>query len=388
MLPFETLITYPGVSNLRWGELLFDLQPKTKMEDLYDREKELKEFQNAVNLGERLVLLLGIRRLGKSSLLNVALSEFGMPYAKIDIRSLYFTHGSIPQEILARKILSSLLSTISTRKSLGLRLEKALNSIRGLRVSGLHVEFERKPDLAEILEKIDSWAEKEGIRTIIAFDEAQYLRLSGIQYDGLIAYSVDNLSSLTFVLTGSEVGMLHDFLGLENPKKPLFGRYAREIILERFSREQSVDFLRRGFEEVETAVDDSEIEHAVERLDGIVGWLTMYGYLRGIRKLSEKEALEELFQRARALIGQELSILLGYSRRYGLILRAVAMGNRTWSIIKEYVEFRGGPINDAKFSNLLKNLVKYGYLEKLGNEYSIPDPVVCEVVRELQLTPR
>ncbi|WP_297523382.1 ATP-binding protein, partial [Thermococcus sp.] len=230
--------------------MLFDLQPKTRREDLYDRENGLREFQSAVNLGENLILLLGIRRLGKSSLLNVALAESGMPYAKIDVRSLYFTHGSIPQEILARKILDSLLSTVSARKSLRLRLEKALSSIRGLRVSGLSVEFERKPDLAEILEKVSSWAENENLRAIIAFDEAQYLRLSGIRYDGLIAYAVDNLPGITFVLTGSEVGVLHDFLGREDPKKPLFGRYAREIVLQRFRREESVDFLRRGFEEV------------------------------------------------------------------------------------------------------------------------------------------
>ncbi|WP_297499331.1 hypothetical protein [Thermococcus sp.] len=82
------------------------------------------------------------------------------------------------------------------------------------------MEFDRKPDLAEILEKISSWAENEGIRVIIAFDEAQYLRFSGIRYDSLIAYAVDNLPGITFALTGSEVGMLHDFLGLEDPKNP------------------------------------------------------------------------------------------------------------------------------------------------------------------------
>ncbi len=367
--------------------MLFDLQPKTRREDLYDRENGLREFQSAVNLGENLILLLGIRRLGKSSLLNVALAESGMPYAKIDVRSLYFTHGSIPQEILARKILDSLLSTVSARKSLRLRLEKALSSIRGLRVSGLSVEFERKPDLAEILEKVSSWAENENLRAIIAFDEAQYLRLSGIRYDGLIAYAVDNLPGITFVLTGSEVGVLHDFLGREDPKKPLFGRYAREIVLQRFRREESVDFLRRGFEEVGIEPGMQEIEEAVERLDGIVGWLTMYGYLRGIRKLPHVQAMDELFNMAEKLIREELSSLIQNSRRYGVILKAVAMGNVRWSTIKEYVEFKMGPINDAKFSILLKNLLKYGYLEKRGNEYAIPDPVVKEVVKNLQLAP-
>ncbi|WP_335755230.1 AAA family ATPase [Thermococcus siculi] len=355
---------------------------------MYDRERELQEFQSAIDLGERMVLLLGIRRLGKSSLLNVALTESGMPYAKIDVRSLYFTHGSIPQEILARRILGSLLSTISSSKALRLRLEKVLSSVKGLKISGFQVEFESRPDLAEILEKINLWAEKEGTRAILAFDEAQYLRLSGIQYDGLIAYAVDNLPNLTFVLTGSEIGTLHDFLGLENPKKPLFGRYAGEIVLERFGRDESINFLQKGFGELGMAVDELEIERAVDRLDGIVGWLTMYGYLRGVRKLSENEALEELFNRAQALVREELSTLLAYSRRYGIILRAVAMGNETWSTIKEYVEFKGGPINDAKFSNLLNNLVKYGYLEKKGRKYILPDPVVQEAIRGLQLTLR
>ncbi len=365
--------------------MLFDLQPKTRREDLYDREAELQEFRDALNLGERLILLLGLRRLGKSSLLNVSLNESGMPYAKIDVRSLYFTHGSIPQEILAKKLLDSLLSTVSSRRAIRLRLEKALESVRGIRLSGLHVEFERKPDLAEILERINSWAEKEGLRVIIAFDEAQYLRLSGIQYDGLIAYAVDNLPALTFALTGSEVGMLYDFLGLENPKKPLFGRYAREITLNRFSREQSVDFLSKGFEEIRVEVHKGELERVVDRLDGITGWLTTYGYLRGVRGLSERDALEELFQRAQALVMEELSSLLSYSRRYGLILKAVALGNESWSDIKEYVEFKGGRINDAKFSLLLKNLTKYGYLTKTGRSYAIPDPVVQEVVRKLSL---
>ncbi|ASJ05164.1 AAA family ATPase [Thermococcus barossii] len=367
--------------------MLFDLQPKTRREDLYDREEKLREFEDALHLGEKLVLILGIRRLGKSSLLNVALSESNLPHAKIDVRSLYFTHGSIPQEMLAKRILGSLISSLPPSGKLRLGMIEALSSIKGLRLSGVHVEFEKKPDLAEILERINSWAESEEKRVVIAFDEAQYLRLSGVQYDGLIAYAVDNLPALTFVLTGSEVGMLHDFLGLDNPKKPLFGRYAREITLERFSREQSIDFLERGFRELGIDVSPPELERAVDRLDGIVGWLSMYGYLRGVRKLPEKDALNELFHRAEALVKEELSSLLSYSRRYGLILKAVAMGNETWSEIKEYLEFKAGRINDAKFSLLLKNLVKYGYLDKGARGYSIPDPVVAEVVKKVKLTP-
>jgi AAA+ ATPase superfamily predicted ATPase len=111
--------------------LLFDLQPKTRREDLYDREKELREFEEALHLGERLVLILGIRRLGKSSLLNVALSEFHLPHAKIDVHSLYFTYGSIPQEVLAKRILSSLISSLPPSGKLRLGIIEVLSSIKG-----------------------------------------------------------------------------------------------------------------------------------------------------------------------------------------------------------------------------------------------------------------
>jgi len=367
--------------------LLFDLQPKRRREDLYDREEELREFSEAIELGETLILLLGIRRLGKSSLLNVALSESGKPFSKIDVRSLYFTHGSIPQELLARKLLEGLLKSLKGRDKVRMELVNVLSRVKGIKVSGIQVGFDEKPDLAELLERLDAWAEKTGRRVIIAFDEAQYLRLSGIQYDGLIAYAVDNLPNLTFVLTGSEVGMLHEFIGLENPKKPLFGRYAREITLRRFSKEQSEDFLRKGFKELGMDVPNNEIKKAVEKLDGIVGWLTLYGYLRGVRKLSEKDALDELFERAKALVLDEVSTLTRYSARYWYILKAVSLGNDSWSSIKEYVEFKAGKINDAKFSALLKNLVKYGYLEKTSDGYSIPDPVVREVIKKTNLPP-
>ncbi|CAB50209.1 AAA family ATPase [Pyrococcus abyssi] len=361
--------------------MLFDPRPKTEKKDLYDRERELKEFQEALKLGENIILLLGIRRLGKSSLLNVGLKESNFPYSKVDVRSLYFAYGTIPQDVLARKIIESLLAS---EKSLYLTLRKILESIKGIKISGIHVEFERRQDLPSIFERIDLWAEREGKKVVIAFDEAQYLRLSGVRYDGLIAYAIDNLPNIIFILTGSEVGMLHDFLGLDNPKKPLFGRQYEEIVLDRFTRDESFDFLRRGFEELNANIPDEEIEEVVNRIDGIVGWLTLYGYLRGVKKLGKEESLISLYSKAKALIEEELSHILAYSKRYKFILKAVALGNTRWKNIKEYVEFRTGRINDAKFSNLLKNLVKYGYLEKRDGEYIIPDPLVKEIVANLK----
>jgi len=54
--------------------MYFSLKPKSRMKDLYDRKKELRNLENAIESG-KIVLLTGIRRIGKTSLLNVFLNE-------------------------------------------------------------------------------------------------------------------------------------------------------------------------------------------------------------------------------------------------------------------------------------------------------------------------
>ncbi|MGC9135633.1 hypothetical protein [Caldivirga sp.] len=58
------------------------------------------------------------------------------------------------------------------------------------------------------------------------------------------------------------------------------------------------------------------------------------------------------------------------------ILGAVAHGLDTWSEIKRCVEVKVGSISDVRFNELLRNLVRYGYLAKINDKYIIPDPMV------------
>ena len=53
-----------------------------------------------------------------------------------------------------------------------------------------------------------------GRHVVLVLDEVQYLRYSIIGLRPLLAYAYDHLRNMTMVLTGSEVGLLHDFLGL------------------------------------------------------------------------------------------------------------------------------------------------------------------------------
>ena len=80
--------------------MYFDGRPKETREDLYDREEELQTLRSS--LSEPIVLLTGVRRIGKTSILKVLLNEVDIPYALMDVRlpltsyrSLYSTFSEI-----------------------------------------------------------------------------------------------------------------------------------------------------------------------------------------------------------------------------------------------------------------------------------------------------
>ncbi len=86
----------------------------------------------------------------------------------------------------------------------------------------------------------------------------------------------------------------------------------------KFTREQSIDFLIKGFKEynIEPLID--LIDEAVNRLDGIEG--------------ITRNAIEETFIKGTKLISEEL---YRRSKRYRYALEAITHGHRTWSMIKK-----------------------------------------------------
>ncbi|AFK22076.1 ATP-binding protein, partial [Pyrococcus sp. ST04] len=179
---------------------------------------------------------------------------------------------------------------------------------------------------------------------------------------------------------------MHDFLGFEDSKAPLFGRIYNEIILEPFPRDLSIEFLREGFREVGLNVPQEHIERAVDELDGIPGWLVEYGY-HYMHARNHKKALEKTLQNALSLIRSELSELERRSERYVTLLKAISLGINRWSKIKEYVEVKHGSITNARLSALLRNLEKVSWirsdLENGKKVYKIVDPVVERIIKSL-----
>ncbi|PSN91330.1 hypothetical protein B9Q03_04415 [Candidatus Marsarchaeota G2 archaeon OSP_D] len=263
------------------------------------------------------------------------------------------------------------------------RFEKALNSsrikrlwaflserIRGVNIGPFGVVFDRvvgeSITLSELFDIFDDYAASEGAPFTVALDEVQEARgYKSLQ--AAIAHSYDYNSHVRFVLTGSQVGLLEDFLGERDASAYLFGRAINRVEVKRLSKERSLDFLNKGFHACGVKPPE-ELERVVEALDGIVGWLAHYGNYK-IKGLNTNEIMRS----AVMLELEEVKKLRG--KYYQPILQALAQGGASWSYIYRFVS-AAVDTSERQFNEALKQLVKYGYVEKSEEGYTIADPVL------------
>jgi len=181
-------------------------------------------------------------------------------------------------------------------------------------------------------------------------------------------------------LSGSQVGLLYDMLRVDDPTSPLYGRVIAEVRMGRLPREKAVELLLKGFAEANLEVSLEVIENAVNILDGVVGWLTYFGwsYLYGAKNL------EEILDTAAKQEAEEIRRFLAKSRsekRYRAILKIVAEGKSRWSEIKKSLELLEGiEIDDKNFNELLTRLAKAGFIEKINEVYKVPDTIMTRAI--------
>jgi len=360
--------------------MYFDPRPKTCREDLYNRERELREFKLALKVAP-LVAVTGIRRMGKTSLILVGLSD--KPSVIIDLRGV-----SQSRMALYKRIEHALNDFFKSNRNIWSGVRDKLKIISGVEVFGVGVSLswgKEKADLATLLKSLEEYG------VIIVFDEIQYVRGPiGKELMEAIAYLYDH-SELRIVVSGSEVGLLYDFLGVENPRAPLYGRYFREVRLKPFTEEQSLDFLIKGFKQYGLEVPDNILREAVEMLDGIVGWLVYFG-LKYIENRDGGDIVREIVDEASKLSFEEFMKFaekhIPATKRLIEAAKAIALGENTWTKIKQFLEKREKrTIPDMSLSRILKTLQKSSYVDKRveGRNvyYTITDPTLRYALRQL-----
>ncbi len=344
--------------------MLFDPNPKRRREDLFDFDEELMQFVDSV-MKDKLTLVTGLRRYGKTSLILTGLNEARVRYVYVDCRLL-------PDNPTLMDFMELLVNS-------GLSSGWFRDLIRGLdfvEIGAFGVRIRVRKASNSILRLIESLG---GI--VLVFDEAQLLRnVKGFRLNRLLAYIYDNLDT-RLVLSGSEVGLLYSFLGLHNPESPLFGRAYREVRLRPLDRVKAIEFLRLGFRQAGISISEDVLTRAVEELGGIIGWLTYFGhsYIRGMGDL------EAIVDDAAKLAASEVNRLLNMygiaKARYVAALNAIAASNgATWSEVRNFIMAKLGKIPDTALSNILRNLERLGIVAKNNDVYAITDPVIRKAI--------
>ncbi|MDD5503160.1 MAG: ATP-binding protein, partial [Candidatus Thermoplasmatota archaeon] len=288
--------------------------------------------------------------------------------------------GMVNKRTFAEAFSKAIRDFLGKNEKIVQKLRNTLKNIEGIEVSTASVGISWKkslPDLVEILEAMDKWARENKKRLVLAVDEAQELRkLQQVDFIYLLSYIYDHLRNVVVCLTGSEVGVIYDFLNLDDPSSPLYGRAIFEICVKRLEKDRAVEFLSEGFKQVGSKVSKDEIEKTIEKMDGLVGWLTYYGW----HSCNDAMPLERIVDSASKLALKEFNDFLENSRspkRYRGVLEALVLRPLAWSDIKKYLEIKEGiEINDSNFSSILENLARFGFIEKRGELYSIADPVL------------
>lgn len=317
--------------------MLFDLRPKERRSELYDRREELSELHRLTRT--EWVVILGRRMSGKTSLLKTFLNEVSGIYVNLSgVRSI---RGLI--EELAKHVKEFRIS---------------------LSLGPLGVSWAR---LAE-----DLFSHLEG--KIIGLDEAQELPAN---YALRLFKKIWDTYDVRIVFTGSMMGLLQRLLE-PGPRSPFYGRQPARILLRPFSREQSLDFLEKGFMECGMRVNRDELLEAVERLDGYPGWLTYYGNARCIRGLGHGEALDHVYREGRQILMEELKRFLSTRRNPELYTRLLRLLPATWKQL-----LRGLGVNPKVLRDMLRSLQGAMIVEKIGNTYTVTDPVMRQLVYEL-----
>lgn len=363
--------------------MLFDEAPKRNLHDLFARDADIRKLERAIfKQKSRLVIISGIRRVGKTSLLRAFLNEKIRYSIFIDPR-----HLARKESISRNDVLSVIQSSfqefldLEERKGVIGKLKENLKHVRGFSFGGGGVELDfthgEGVDLKTLFSKLDEWAE-ENSDVVLAIDEAhEFSRANDIDLTGILAYIYDNCLHISMILTGSEIGLLYEFLGFDKPTAYLFGRNDFKIYLKPLERERSKEFLIKGFEEKGMAQVLSArmevIDKAVANLDGILGWLVKFAN----KCLSEESISEgpivEIQKEGSILARSEFDKYLRMKKKIDAKLMNEIMKQ---TITLRRFDFNELGIKDSKRGELVEELAKEGYLLMTESKYVIPDPLL------------
>jgi AAA+ ATPase superfamily predicted ATPase len=343
--------------------LLFDLHPKENREELFGRDEEIEYSVKQLISGNWLIIG-GQREIGKTSLMKVVINEL----KKKGFKGIYLNLKGV-------RSLNSLLTLIVSeinRMKMQLTFKVSINFIIGS--AGIEIKKGTKV-MNGLIELFNSIRDD----FIVGLDEVQEISLASKQFLDVLGNIFASNPKVRFIFTGSYIGVMKILM---NPpsSSSLHGRPPVVLKLRPFNENLSKEFLRRGMEELNVSFNKED--EVVRKLNGIVGWLTLFGNFYAVRRMSFDDALTSVINEGKKIMIDEFKHFLeGKSNKelYLTLMDVLKIAN-LWRDIKRGVEIKLGKIDDKELALALESLNNNNFIEKKRKgEYIIVDPILREI---------
>jgi Predicted ATPase (AAA+ superfamily) len=369
--------------------MLFDVRPKEDRKDLYDRDKEVDEIKESIDR-KVWIAVYGMRRVGKTSVVNVTVNESRYIVIKLNLMRIYDPKKKkYPKTSFVSLFLESINEAVK-KYTLGGRLIRFVSNVLGIDENSF-IDFNlvkirprlkkfRGEDVSSTIRELDLLAGDNKRTLVLIFDEAQELmKVNGINFSSVFHDIYDYCKNTTVIFTESSVGILENMLKDLEYEKPFFGRFIRRIKIERFNEHLSRDFLLKGFAEEGVTVQEDVINDALRRFDGIPGWLTFFGseYSFRIRHGEKQVNVDDIEKMAVEEVRKEVKdFILGTQspERYSTAILALDRlgGKGSVADVTKVVSSILGNVPEPRIYEILNRLVSMGFIEKENEEYSLP----------------
>ena len=263
-----------------------------------------------------------------------------------------------------------------------------LQPIKGVTFpTGVGIQFDfnsqNELDLPGLFKRLDQWAKEHNTKIVIAVDESQEFRkYKHIDMSSIFASVYDNCRNIVLILTGSEIGvLLYDFLKIDDPTAPLFGRSKKEITVKPLTFSQGIEFLTLGLKQQKIKkIDKDVLSCAVNELGGNIGWLNEFGLKCIEKKRVDKKFICDTKKTGSKLARNEFSKFLKGKialEKYNVIVKNLSIKPLRWTDLKKVLELDLDiTVPDKNFSSLLDTLQKSDFIQKIDKLYCVTDPLL------------